>query len=97
MFTFPLLPLNFLFFLATLSFSYGFYRGWTLLWRHDESKLIKIGISTIVGVTYIIPPISVFKYRDLIYRIYYHSIGFTDERCTRELYHELDMYHPNVV
>ena len=91
-----------------LSFLYGFYRGWTLpfsFYDEESSKKIRLYttfhrliIAVFIGISYIIPPICLFKYRDLIYRVYDYYVmnDLMDINWRLHLYHEFGIYHPHV-
>ncbi len=58
------------------SYSYGFYRSWTLpIWdnqytKHRSEIPLRLGMSNVMGMIYIIPPFCVIKYAELGFRLY---------------------------
>jgi hypothetical protein len=62
--------------MALASYSYGFYRSWTLpIWYNEYTKKrseipIRLGMSNVMGIIYVIPPFCLIKYAELGMRIY---------------------------
>jgi hypothetical protein len=90
------------------SYSYGFYRSWTLpIWNNEYTKYrsdipIRFCMSNVMGIVYVIPPFSLIKYWELFLRLY-------DVYCPKSLYYkssikqhgdhwrEWGFYHPRVL
>ena len=57
--------------LGICSYSYGFYRSWTLpIWTEKNDLPIRFVMSNVMGVNYVIPPFCLIKYANLGIRIY---------------------------
>ena len=82
-----------------LSYSYGFYRTWTLpLWKNESSRTeqlaeipIRFCICGLNSFHYIVPPFVFFKYYDLYKRIQLQNMARQGDH-----WRELGFYHPNV-
>lgn len=85
--------------LIALSYSYGFYRSWTLpLWKNCEytDYPLRLGMSTASGFAYIVPPFCVMKYMNLALRIRDHKNGWDRRECS-EQWRECGFYHDRVL
>lgn len=83
----------------SLSYSYGFYRTWTLpLWKNSNYNdyPLRIGMSAGSGFMYIIPPFCVMKYANLAFRIRDHRVGW-NRREYSEQWREWGFYHDRVL
>ena len=86
-----------------LSFSYGFYRTWTLpLWKNCDytDYPLRIGMSTVSGFAYIVPPFCVIKYGNLALRIRDYKNGWNRREYSehwREEWREWGFYHDRVL
>ena len=82
-----------------LSYSYGFYRSWTLpVWKNCEytDYPLRIGLSTVSGFAYIFPPFCLEKYMNLALRVRDHKNGWDRRECS-EQWQELGFYHDRVL
>lgn len=89
-------------YLVSIPFSYGFYRGWTLpIWKQKKSETgIRVILSTVTGIKYILPPFCFVKYSHLVQRIWnqYRNIDpLKDWDNQRDAYQEWDLVHMRVV
>jgi hypothetical protein len=82
-------------YMASIPFSYGFYRGWTLpIWSDHSETPIRVILSAATGVKYILPPFCFVKYSHLGQRLWnrYYNINPKKEWDTqREAYQEWDL------
>ena len=86
-------------FAISLSYSYGFYRAWTLpMWKNGDHTdyPLRTGMSTISGFTYIVPPFCVMKYINLALRIRDHRSGWNRPESS-EQWREWGFYHDRVL
>lgn len=68
------------------SYSYGFYRSWSLpVWEEKGDLPIRLGMSNVMGVIYVFPPFALIKYAELGMRIYdvYDGTYVYDEKEKR--------------
>lgn len=82
-----------------LSYSYGFYRSWTLpIWKNCEytDYPLRIGLSTVSGFAYIVPPFCVMKYMNLALRVRDYKNGWDRRECS-EQWTEWGFYHDRVL
>jgi hypothetical protein len=68
---------RFLWGVVGLSYSYGFYRSWTLpIWDIGCNQLPeRMVASNLMGLVYISPPFCIIKYSNLALRIHQHRQG----------------------
>jgi hypothetical protein len=75
------------------SFSYGFYRQWNCEYKYpNDLKMMKLLVSTLNGVVYILPPICFFSYTRLLNRI---EIKMTDKDPTNYPYDFEELIYKN--
>lgn len=82
-----------------LSYSYGFYRTWTLpMWKWGNSRdyPLRVGMSAISGFVYIVPPFCAMKYLNLALRVRDHRNGWDRRECS-EQWREWGFYHDKVL
>ncbi len=84
-----------------LSYSYGFYRAWTLpMWKlgNNSDSPLRVGMSTISGFAYIVPPFCVMKYVNLALRVRDHRNGLDrHEYIDSDQWREWGFYHDRVL
>lgn len=86
--------------LASVSYSYGFCRSWTLpLWSDISKSSVKevatrLVISGLGGTMYVLPPFCAVKYYDLWRRIQDKQKGIEPRG---KHWREWGMYHPRVL
>ena len=87
-------------YLVSIPFSYGFYRGWTLpIWSEKSEMGIRVVLSTVTGIKYILPPFCLVKYSHFGQRLwnqYYKIDPKRDWDNQREAYQEWDLVHMRV-
>lgn len=92
------------------SYSYGFYRSWTLpIWKERGDLPIRLGMSNVMGMIYAFPPSGLIKYFELGMRIHnvYDGTYRYDEKekryqSVRGVYYnnhwkEWGFYHPKML
>jgi hypothetical protein len=83
--------------MASLSYSYGFYRSWTLpVWDTEHKKKdtpFRVILACSMGVVYIIPPFCLVKYCELGNRI---LDQIDDIPPQGDHWTEWGFYHPRV-
>lgn len=86
--------------LIGLSYSYGFCRSWTLpIWSDiPKSSIrevsIRLIISSIMGFSYVLPPLCIIKYAELGLRLEDTRRGYTKIHPPGNHWKEWDFYHP---
>jgi hypothetical protein len=83
--------------MASLSYSYGFYRSWTLpVWKTEHKKNdtpFRVILSCTMGVAYTAPPFCFVKYYELGCRIRDRIDGIPPQG---DHWTEWGFYHPHV-